>query len=92
MSTHIALVEDDPDIAGLVRRHLERGGDLQVAIHPTAAAFLAASEQQVPELVILDLNLPDGEGLPCAASCAPGTPPGPCRSSCSRRAPVRATG
>jgi DNA-binding response OmpR family regulator len=63
MNTLIALVEDDPDIAGLVRRHLERGGDLRVAIHPTAASFLAASEQQVPDLVILDLNLPDGDGL-----------------------------
>jgi len=63
MSTHVALVEDDPDIAGLVRRHLERGGELQVEVHPTAASFLAASEQHVPDLVILDLNLPDGDGL-----------------------------
>jgi DNA-binding response OmpR family regulator len=63
MSTVIALVEDDPDIAGLVQRHLERGGELQVMIHATAASFLAASEQHVPGLVILDLNLPDGDGL-----------------------------
>jgi DNA-binding response OmpR family regulator len=63
MTTHIALVEDDPDIAGLVQRHLGRGGDLEVVIHPTAGSFLAASEQRVPELVILDLNLPDGDGL-----------------------------
>jgi two-component system phosphate regulon response regulator PhoB len=63
MSALVTLVEDDPDIAGLVQRHLERGGELQVAIHPTAASFLAASEQHVPDLVILDLNLPDGDGL-----------------------------
>jgi DNA-binding response OmpR family regulator len=63
MSTHIALVEDDPDIAGLVHRHLERGGELDVSVYPTAASFLAASEQRVPQLVILDLNLPDGDGL-----------------------------
>ncbi len=63
MNTFVALVEDDPDIASLVRRHLERGGELQVTIYPTAASFLAASEQQVPNLVLLDLNLPDGDGL-----------------------------
>ena len=63
MSAKVALVEDDPDIAGLVQRHLERGGDLRVTIYPTAAAFLAASEQEVPDLVMLDLNLPDGDGL-----------------------------
>jgi DNA-binding response OmpR family regulator len=63
MSSLVALVEDDPDIAALVQRHLERGGELRVAIHPTAASFLTASEQQVPDLVILDLNLPDGDGL-----------------------------
>jgi len=63
MSSDIALVEDDADIAQLVRRHLERGGDFLVSVYPTAGAFLAASEHRVPDLVILDLNLPDGDGL-----------------------------
>jgi DNA-binding response OmpR family regulator len=63
MSSHLALVEDDADIAQLVKRHLERGGDFLVTIHSTAREFLAASEHHVPDLVILDLNLPDGDGL-----------------------------
>jgi len=63
MTSHLALVEDDADIAALVKRHLERGGDLLVTVHPTARSFLAASEEHVPDLVVLDLNLPDGDGL-----------------------------
>jgi DNA-binding response OmpR family regulator len=63
MISHVALVEDDADIAQLVKRHLERGGDWLVTIHPTAADFLTASETHIPDLVILDLNLPDGDGL-----------------------------
>jgi DNA-binding response OmpR family regulator len=63
MISHVALVEDDADIAGLVKRHLERGGDFAVTVHGTARAFLAASEYSVPDVIILDLNLPDGDGL-----------------------------
>ena len=63
MTTHIAVVEDDPDIAGLVRRHLVRTGEYDVETFQTGEAFLAACERRLPDLVILDLSLPDTDGL-----------------------------
>lgn len=58
----ILIVEDEPDIAQLVRHYLEKEG-----FHPTIAKTgvealnLAASEH--PDLVILDLMLPQMDGL-----------------------------
>ena len=63
MSVKLFLVEDDADIAGLVRRHLERTGDFEVVTFVTGHEFLAACERHVPDFIILDLNLPDTDGL-----------------------------
>jgi len=63
MSHAISVVEDDPDIAQMVKRHLERGGEYRVTIFGNGASFLAACEHVLPDLVVLDLNLPDTDGL-----------------------------
>lgn len=58
----IAVVEDDPDIRGLVCMALEKAG-CQALGFETAGAFLGHLARGRPDLVILDLMLPDGDGL-----------------------------
>jgi len=63
MSVRVFVVEDDVDIAALVARQLRRSGDFEVEVFLTGEEFLRGCEQRLPELVILDLNLPDADGM-----------------------------
>jgi len=58
----ILILEDDPDVAGLLRRMLVAEGFNADVAHTIAAARrkLAGTEYRA---VTLDLNLPDGDGL-----------------------------
>ena len=54
----VLVVEDEQDIAGLIKHALERSGDARVEIVGSGDAALRAVTEQTPDLVILDLNLP----------------------------------
>jgi two-component system alkaline phosphatase synthesis response regulator PhoP len=58
----ILIVEDEPKIARLARDYLERAG-FQVLIGSDGAAGLAALRSSRPDLAVLDLGLPDTDGL-----------------------------
>jgi DNA-binding response OmpR family regulator len=58
----ILLVEDEEDIATLVRTYLERDG-FRVIWAARAGEGLQALDQNEIRLAILDLQLPDGDGL-----------------------------
>ncbi len=63
MSTpRIVVVEDDPSVAELVTLYL-RNADCLVEHAATAAAARAALEEMKPALVVLDLGLPDTDGV-----------------------------
>ena len=52
------MVEDEQDIAGLIKHALERSGDASVEIVARGDEALRAIAGRLPDLVILDLNLP----------------------------------
>jgi DNA-binding response OmpR family regulator len=58
----IFAVEDDSDIARLVRHHLEASG-YGVRTFATTNGVIAEAEKQVPALFLLDIMVPGGDGL-----------------------------
>jgi DNA-binding response OmpR family regulator len=62
MSARIVVVEDDPSVAELVTLYL-RNADFIVAHARTAAEARAKFAEERPALVVLDLGLPDADGL-----------------------------
>ena len=61
--TNVLIVEDEQDIAGLMKHALERGGDVQADIVGTGTAALKAVMETPPDLILLDLNLPLLDGV-----------------------------
>lgn len=62
VTTRILVVEDDPDIAELVRRYLEKAG-FSVETLTSGRDALAAVAARPPDLLVLDLMLPHVDGL-----------------------------
>jgi DNA-binding NtrC family response regulator len=62
MTETILLVDDDPDVARSVGAYLERSG-YQVVQAPCGEDALVAAARDRPDVVILDLQLPDMSGL-----------------------------
>ena len=54
----VLVVEDEQDIAALIKHALERSGDAQVEIAGSGDTALRAVADTAPDLVILDINLP----------------------------------
>ena len=63
MSTRVLVVEDEQDIAGLIKHTLEKTGDMQVDVVGAGDAALRALSNQEPDVIILDLNLPVLSGI-----------------------------
>ena len=61
--TRVLVVEDEQDIAGLIKHALERESAIDVAIAASGDAALKSVTEETPDLVILDLNLPVLSGI-----------------------------
>jgi excisionase family DNA binding protein len=67
ISKHILVVEDDPSVALVLKTRLQSMGH-QVVVEPTGRGGLAtASAGRLPDLILLDLMLPDISGFDVCA-------------------------
>src|SRR5215468_10501688 len=62
LSHKIFALEDDTDIARLVRHHLEMAG-YRVRTFSSSAHVLADAQRERPSLFLLDIMVPGGDGL-----------------------------
>ena len=61
-ATRVFIVEDEPEIADLVRYHVEREG-FEARVITSGKEALAIIERDPPDVILLDLMLPDLDGL-----------------------------
>src|SRR5438477_12711525 len=67
LSPTIFILEDDPDIAGLLKHHLQTAG-YGVSWFPASGGLLDEMHARRPALVILDIMVPGNSGLDVAKS------------------------
>ncbi|HVH28677.1 MAG TPA: response regulator transcription factor [Vicinamibacterales bacterium] len=63
MGTRVLVVEDEQDIAGLIKHALERKGDIEVDVAGAGDQAIRAVSEMPPDLIVLDLNLPVLSGV-----------------------------
>ena len=91
MAREVLVVEDEPDIRRLVVLHLEREG-FRCRTATTGSDALREVKAAVPDLVVLDLMLPEVDGLEVCRRLRRIRARRRSRSSCSPPNPTRSTG
>jgi DNA-binding response OmpR family regulator len=59
----ILIVEDEQDVAGLIKHTVERSGDADAEVVGSGDTALKAVAENAPDLIVLDLNLPVLDGV-----------------------------
>jgi len=70
MTSGVFVVDDDPVFRDLARRILQCAGLTVLGEADTVAAAMAALPELEPTAVLLDVGLPDGDGVSLAAKLA----------------------
>lgn len=65
MKPHVLIVEDNELVTGALRIVFEETGR-RVSVAHSVAEAIGMAEKDPPDLLLLDLSLPDGEGLEVA--------------------------
>lgn len=75
---HLMVIEDDPDIRDILELSLDTLGGFTLSLHENARSALEAVEAFQPQLVLLDVMLPDMSGpdmLPLLRQACKGAQP-----------------
>jgi len=67
MPVRVLIVDDHPDFRAVARELLEEAGYLVSGEAASAAGAIAAVSAQAPDVVLLDVALPDGNGFDVAS-------------------------
>ncbi|MDO4344951.1 MAG: response regulator transcription factor [Eubacteriales bacterium] len=58
---NLYYIEDDPNIASVVKEYLEQK-NFKISVYATLAQARGALKEHIPNMVLLDWNMPDGHG------------------------------
>ena len=61
MNSHVLVVEDDADLRRLLDKGLDEEG-FEVSVARSGAEALTVAESAAPDLVVIDIGLPDADG------------------------------
>ena len=70
MAVSVLLIDDDPDFRASARRVLSRGGAEVVGEAISVAEAIPAADGLRPDAILLDIGLPDGNGVDLARTLA----------------------
>lgn len=73
--TRVAIVEDDPRLRRAFDRAIEQSGDCElVGTFANGADAIREIPSLTPDVIIMDINLPDTTGVECIAALSPQLP------------------
>lgn len=68
--TRIVLIDDDQDACDLLKMQLEDGGRMSVEYSTSSEEALALISRELPDIAILDINMPGTHGVALSAMLA----------------------
>jgi CheY-like chemotaxis protein len=65
MTKHVLIIDDEPDIRRVVQVSLEKFAHWKTTLAASAQEGLEKAKTEVPDAILLDVTMPDMDGLAC---------------------------